>query len=97
MQSTAQQSGRTSALPQHALGGLSEAHATNTAIVGTIITGPIIIALTTRSLASMSMTITGEYLRLPAFRMPSFFHYPGALGKGEDLELPEVSASDQRN
>jgi hypothetical protein len=29
--------------------------------------------------------------------MPSFFHYPGALGKGEDLELPEVSASDQRN
>jgi hypothetical protein len=42
-------------------------------------------------------TVPGEYLRLPAFRMPSFFHYPGALGKGEDLELPEVSASDQRN
>lgn len=25
----------------------------------------------------------GEHRRFPAFRMPAFLHYPGALGKGE--------------
>jgi hypothetical protein len=27
----------------------------------------------------------GEHRRFPAFRMPGFFHYPGALGKGEKV------------
>jgi hypothetical protein len=25
----------------------------------------------------------GEHRRFPAFRLPGFFHYPGAIGKGE--------------
>jgi hypothetical protein len=29
--------------------------------------------------------------------MPGFFHYPGALGKDEDLDLIEVSPSGQRS
>lgn len=26
----------------------------------------------------------GEHRRFPAFRLPAFFHYPGALGKSEE-------------
>ena len=26
----------------------------------------------------------GEHRRFPAFRLPGFFHYPGAVGKGEE-------------
>jgi hypothetical protein len=26
----------------------------------------------------------GEHRRFPAFRLPGFFHYPGALGKAEE-------------
>jgi hypothetical protein len=36
-------------------------------------------------------TTPGEYRRLPAFRLPGFFSYPGALGKEEGLALPAVS------
>lgn len=45
----------------------------------------------------LTYTVPGEYRRLPAFRMPGFFHYPGALGKDEDLDLIEVSPSGQRS
>ena len=30
----------------------------------------------------------GEHRRFPAFRMPAFFHYPGALAKGEEQGAP---------
>ena len=26
----------------------------------------------------------GDHRRFPAFRLPGFFHYPGAIGKGEE-------------
>jgi hypothetical protein len=26
----------------------------------------------------------GDHRRFPAFRLPGFFHYPGAMGKGEE-------------
>jgi hypothetical protein len=45
----------------------------------------------------LTYTVPGEYRRLPAFRMPSFFHYPGALGKDEALDLIEVSPSGPRS
>ena len=45
----------------------------------------------------LTYTVPGEYRRLPAFRMPGFFHYPGALGKDEDLDLIEVSPSGPRS
>jgi hypothetical protein len=45
------------------LAGLSEARATSTTIVGTIITGTISIALPISSLGSMGMTITGMTIR----------------------------------
>jgi hypothetical protein len=31
---------------------------------------------------------TGAHQRFPAFRLPEFFHYPGAIGKGE-VENPQ--------
>jgi hypothetical protein len=42
----------------------------------------------------------GEHRRFPDFRLPAFFGYPGALGKGEALEQtserPDGQAQDAR-
>jgi hypothetical protein len=43
----------------------------------------------------------GEHRHFPAFRLPGFFHYPGAIGKGEagheafQPGAPGVGTSDQ--
>lgn len=29
----------------------------------------------------------GEHRRFPAFHLPGFFHYPGAIGKGEERSI----------
>jgi hypothetical protein len=29
----------------------------------------------------------GDHRRFPAFRLPEFFHYPGAIGKGEERSI----------
>lgn len=36
----------------------------------------------------------GEHRRFPAFRMPAFFRYPGAIAKGEDVAGQKGSRAD---